>query len=80
MSLFQGAVSVMRMLAGGGKGISGASGQPQMSAEEKAAAAKAAREEAEWRQQQEEDRRREAELRDFDRRLNQEERSRDSTY
>ena len=68
----------MKMMAGGP--VAPSPGAPQMSAEERAAAADAARADAEWRQQEDNDRRREAELRDFDRRLNREERSRDSTY
>ena len=68
----------MKMMAGGP--VAPSPGAPQISAEERAAAADAVRADAEWRQQEDNDRRREAELRDFDRRLNREERSRDSTY
>lgn len=71
----------MKMLAGGGRspGTSGPSAPP-MSAEERAAAAATAKADAEWRQEQEDDRRRDAELRDFDDRLNQEERRGDRRY
>ena len=82
-TVLQGAFSVMKMLAGAGRGIAPGPRAPQMSAEERKAAAAAARESEERRQEEEDERQRAAELADFDNRLKrtaEQERKWDRTY